>query len=126
METLKERRIKYIEDKVVQDKKRAEEVLQTYIKEVEEWLIEFGAYRRDFYKNEKSQLLRKELIDYFSTMEDVYIKEKSTYLIFSLEEFKKTPKIKKIHKTKEVNNDYCTIALGVVLIICLMFLMIVG
>lgn len=35
METLKERRIKYIEDKAVQDKKRAEEVLQSYIKEVE-------------------------------------------------------------------------------------------
>ena len=87
METLKQRREKLIEDRV----------LQNLIKETEEYLIRYGgvSFERG---DEEEQLLREKFISHFSSVEGVYMKEdwsiagvdSETYqddVILSLEEF---------------------------------------
>lgn len=117
MGTLKERRDTNI-------KKNVEEKLKIVIKRVEENLIRYeGIYMEEFHRDEESQLLKKELIEHFSSMEGVYIKkgysedwkgDMMDSVTFSLKEFQ-----------DEGNNNW-KIALGVILILCLMVLMIVG
>ena len=87
METLKQRREKLIEERV----------LPKLIKEVEEYLVKYGGISFER-RNEEEQLLRKKFISHFSIVEGVFMKEdwsiagvdSETYqddVILSLEEF---------------------------------------